>query len=150
MLLKQVGARVRGEGTTSSGARVVVSELRQRGVPLDGVRIADGSGLSAYDRLTARALAALLISAWSDATIKDAFVASLPIAGVSGTLEDRMTRAPAYANVYAKTGTTSTSSTLSGYVKTRYVFSILQNGYPVAWYYARRMQDRFATVLAGA
>jgi D-alanyl-D-alanine carboxypeptidase/D-alanyl-D-alanine-endopeptidase (penicillin-binding protein 4) len=150
MLLKQVGARVRGEGTTSSGARVVVSELRQRGVPLDGVRIADGSGLSAYDRLTARALAALLISAWSDATIKDAFVASLPIAGVSGTLEDRMTRAPAYANVYAKTGTTSTSSTLSGYVKTRYVFSILQNGYPVAWYYARRTQDRFATVLAGA
>jgi serine-type D-Ala-D-Ala carboxypeptidase/endopeptidase (penicillin-binding protein 4) len=150
MLLKQVGARVRGEGTTASGARVVVSELTQRGVPLDGVRIADGSGLSLYDRLTARAVAALLISAWSDATIKDPFVASLPIAGVSGTLEDRMTRAPAYAHVYAKTGTTSTSSTLSGYVRTRYVFSILQNGYPVSWYYARRTQDRFATVLAGA
>jgi serine-type D-Ala-D-Ala carboxypeptidase/endopeptidase (penicillin-binding protein 4) len=150
MLLKQVGARVRGEGTTASGARVVVSELKQRGVPLDGVKIADGSGLSAYDRLTARALAALLISVWSDTAIKDAFIASLPIAGVSGTLKDRMTRAPAYANVYAKTGTTSTSSTLSGYVRTRYVFSILQNGNPVAWYYARRTQDRFATILAGA
>jgi serine-type D-Ala-D-Ala carboxypeptidase/endopeptidase (penicillin-binding protein 4) len=148
MLLKHVGARVRGEGTTASGARVVRSELNQRGVPLDGVRIADGSGLSTYNRLTARALAALLISAWSDATIKDPFVASLPISGVSGTLKDRMTRAPAYANVYAKTGTTSTSSTLSGYVRTKYVFSILQNGYPVAWYYARRTQDRFATVLA--
>jgi serine-type D-Ala-D-Ala carboxypeptidase/endopeptidase (penicillin-binding protein 4) len=155
MLLKQVGAQVLGEGTTASGARVVVRELRQRGVPLDGVRIADGSGLSAYDRLTARALAALLISAWSEATIKDAlikdaFVASLPIAGVSGTLEDRMTRAPAFGNVYAKTGTTNTSSALSGYVRTRYVFSILQNGYPISWYYARRTQDRFATVLAGA
>jgi len=150
MLLKQVGARVRGEGTTASGARVVVRELNQRGVPLDGVRIADGSGLSTYDRLTARALAALLISVWSDATIKDPFVASLPIAGVSGTLKDRMTRAPAYGNVYAKTGTTSTSSTLSGYVRTRYVFSILQNGYPVSWYYARKTQDRFATILAGA
>jgi D-alanyl-D-alanine carboxypeptidase/D-alanyl-D-alanine-endopeptidase (penicillin-binding protein 4) len=150
MLLKQVGARIRGEGTTAAGARVVVRELNQRGVPLDGVRIADGSGLSTYDRLTARALAALLISAWSDATIKDPFVASLPIAGVSGTLKDRMRRAPAYANVYAKTGTTSTSSTLSGYVRTRYVFSILQNGNPVAWYYARKTQDRFATVLAGA
>jgi D-alanyl-D-alanine carboxypeptidase/D-alanyl-D-alanine-endopeptidase (penicillin-binding protein 4) len=150
MLLKQVGARIRSEGTTAAGARVVVSELAQRGVPLDGVTIADGSGLSAYDRLTARALAALLISAWSDATIKDAFVASLPVAGVSGTLEDRMTRWPAYGNVYAKTGTTNTSSTLSGYVRTRYVFSILQNGYPIAWWYARRTQDRFATVLAGA
>jgi D-alanyl-D-alanine carboxypeptidase/D-alanyl-D-alanine-endopeptidase (penicillin-binding protein 4) len=150
MLLKQVGARVRGEGTTAAGARVVVRELRQRGVPLDGVRIADGSGLSVYDRLTARALAALLISVWSDATIKDPFLASLPIAGVSGTLKDRMKRAPAYANVFAKTGTTSTSSTLSGYVRTRYVFSILQNGHPVAWYYARKTQDRFAKVLAGA
>ena len=150
MLLKQLGARIRGNGTTTAGTRVVVAELAERGVPLDGVRIADGSGLSRYDRLTARALAALLISAWSDATIKDPFVASLPIAGVSGTLEDRMTKPPAYANVYAKTGTTETASTLSGYVRTRYVFSILQNGYPIAWYYARKTQDRFATVLAGA
>jgi serine-type D-Ala-D-Ala carboxypeptidase/endopeptidase (penicillin-binding protein 4) len=114
------------------------------------VRIVDGSGLSRYDRLTARALAALLISAWSDAEIKDPFVASLPVAGVSGTLEDRMKRLPAYGNVRAKTGTTDTSSSLSGYVRTRYVFSILQNGYPIAWYYARRTQDRFAQVLAGA
>lgn len=150
MLLKQLGARMRGAGTTAAGARVVVRVLDQRGVPLDGVRIVDGSGLSRYDRLTARALAALLISAWSDLEIKNPFVASLPVAGVSGTLKDRMRSAPAYGNVYAKTGTTSTSSTLSGYVKTRYVFSILQNGYPVAWYYARRTQDRFATVLAGA
>lgn len=150
MLLKQIGARVRGNGTTAAGARVVTRELDQRGVPLDGVRIVDGSGLSSYDRLTARALAALLISAWSDAAIKDAFVASLPVAGVSGTLRDRMKKPPAYGNVYAKTGTTDTASTLSGYVRTRYVFAILQNGYPIAWYYARRTQDRFAQVLAGA
>lgn len=150
MLLKQLGARVRGAGTTAAGAGVVRTELSRRGVPLDGVRIVDGSGLSSYDRLTARALGALLISAWSDATIKEPFVASLPIAGVSGTLEDRMTKPPAYGNVYAKTGTTDTASTLSGYVRTRYVFSILQNGYPIAWYYARKTQDRFATVLAGA
>jgi serine-type D-Ala-D-Ala carboxypeptidase/endopeptidase (penicillin-binding protein 4) len=150
MLLKQLGARMRGAGTTAAGARVAVNVLDGRGVPLDGVRIVDGSGLSRYDRLTARALAALLIAAWSDPEIKDVFVASLPVAGVSGTLEDRMTRWPAYGKVRAKTGTTSTSSSLSGYVRTRYVFSILQNGYPVAWYYARKTQDRFATVLAGA
>jgi D-alanyl-D-alanine carboxypeptidase len=150
MLVKQLGARRRDEGTTAAGMRVVRSVLRERGVPLEGVRVVDGSGLSRYDRLTARAVVALLISAWSDPVVKMPFLRSLPVAGVSGTLSDRMTRAPARGNVYAKTGTTDVASALSGYVKTRYVFSILQNGYPIAWWYARRGQDRFATILAAA
>jgi serine-type D-Ala-D-Ala carboxypeptidase/endopeptidase (penicillin-binding protein 4) len=148
MLLKHVGAAVRGVGSTASGARVVRRVLRERGVPLDGVRIADGSGLSLYDRLTARALAALLISAWSDPAVKDPFVASLAVAGVDGTLEDRMTTGPARGRVRAKTGTTSTASALAGYVGSRYVFAILQNGRPIPWWYARRGQDRFAQILA--
>ena len=59
-----------------------------------------------------------------------------------------MTRAPAYRNVRAKTGTTDSASALSGYVRTRYVFSILQNGSPIPWWNARKAQDRFAQVLA--
>ena len=117
---------------------------------MTGLRIADGSGLSLYDRLTARALGELLISATSDSAIGSDFVASLPIAGVNGTLEDRMERLPAYRHVFAKTGTTDLASALSGYVRTRYVFSILQNGSPIPYYYARKAQDRFAQVLAGA
>jgi D-alanyl-D-alanine carboxypeptidase/D-alanyl-D-alanine-endopeptidase (penicillin-binding protein 4) len=150
MLLKQLGARIRGAGTTAAGARVVRAELRERGVTMDGVRIVDGSGLSRKDRLTARALAELLISAASDAEIGVAFVASLPVAGVNGTLKDRMESPPAYGTVYAKTGTTSRASALSGYVRTRYVFAILMNGDPVPWWYAQRSQDRFAQVLADA
>jgi serine-type D-Ala-D-Ala carboxypeptidase/endopeptidase (penicillin-binding protein 4) len=150
MLLKQIGKRVRGEGSTNAGAAVVRAELRQRGVTMTGVRIADGSGLSIYDRLTARAIGELLISARSDSAIGPDFVASLPIAGVNGTLEDRMEQPPAYHHVFAKTGTTDRASALSGYVRTRYVFSILQNGNPIPYYYARQSQDRFAQVLAGA
>jgi len=150
MILKHLGAQIRGAGTTYDGTRVVRTVLRERGVPLDGVRMADGSGLSVLDRLTARALAALLISAWSDPAVKASFVASLPLAGVDGTLEDRMTSGPAYRHVRAKTGTTSTASSLSGYVRRRFVFSILQNGRPIPWWYARRAQDRFAQILAGA
>jgi D-alanyl-D-alanine carboxypeptidase/D-alanyl-D-alanine-endopeptidase (penicillin-binding protein 4) len=150
MLMKLLGKRERGEGSTAAGAAVVRSELRQRIMHMDGVRIADGSGLSRYDRLTARAIGELLISAISDSEIDDAFVASLPVAGVSGTLKDRMERLPAYRHVFAKTGTTSRASALSGYVTTRYVFSILQNGNPIPYYYARQAQDRFAQVLAGA
>ena len=51
-------------------------------------------------------------------------------------------------NVVAKTGTTSIASALSGFVRDRYVFSVLQNGRPVSYLWARRDQDRFATVLA--
>jgi D-alanyl-D-alanine carboxypeptidase/D-alanyl-D-alanine-endopeptidase (penicillin-binding protein 4) len=76
-------------------------------------------------------------------------VASLPIAGVDGTLRDRMRSGPARRRVRAKTGTTFGASSLSGYVGSRYVFSILQNGSRIPWDNARRAQDRFAQVLAG-
>ena len=150
MLLKHLGKTQRGAGTTAAGARVVTNELRARRVPLRGVRVADGSGLSPYNRLTARALAALLTSAWRDPAVRAPFVTSLPIAGVDGTLEDRLERGPAYRRVRAKTGTTRGASALSGYVTSRYVFSVVQNGNPVSWLDARRAQNRFAQVLADA
>jgi serine-type D-Ala-D-Ala carboxypeptidase/endopeptidase (penicillin-binding protein 4) len=150
MLLKHLGARERGRGTTVAGAIVVRRVLADRGVPLQGVRIVDGSGLSVRDRLTAQALVALLISAWSDPAVRQSFRGSLAIAGVDGTLEDRMLSGPARGFVRAKTGTTSTASSLAGYVGVRYVFAILQNGRPLPWWHARRAQDRVAQILAGA
>jgi D-alanyl-D-alanine carboxypeptidase/D-alanyl-D-alanine-endopeptidase (penicillin-binding protein 4) len=150
ILLKQLGAHERGRGTTAAGAAVAFEELVERGVTTEGVRIVDGSGLSRYDRFTARALGELLISAGADAVIGESFVSSLPVAGRSGTLEDRMERPPALGTVRAKTGTTSRASTLSGYAGSRYIFSILMNGNPIPWWFARRGQDRFAQLLAGA
>jgi serine-type D-Ala-D-Ala carboxypeptidase/endopeptidase (penicillin-binding protein 4) len=146
--VKLLGALEANEGSTTAGARVVRQELRRRNVPLRGVVIADGSGLSAYDRLTPKTTARLLRSAFADGDISSAFVDSLPTAGVNGTLVDRMTSGPAYRNVYAKTGTTDSASALSGFVRSRYVFSILMNGSPIPWWYARQAQDRFAQVLA--
>lgn len=108
----------------------------------------DGSGLSPRNRLTAAALIGMLVAAWHDPVIRPAFVQSLAVAGVNGTLEDRMEAPPARGAVLAKTGTTSESSALSGYVRGRYAFAVLQNGRPVSHYWARRAQDRFAAVLA--
>jgi D-alanyl-D-alanine carboxypeptidase/D-alanyl-D-alanine-endopeptidase (penicillin-binding protein 4) len=150
MLLKHLGRKIRGAGTTYAGAVVVRNNLDRRGVPLRGVRIADGSGLSPYNRLTARAIGVLLISAWRDASIRAPLVDSLPIAGVDGTLADRMRTGAARGRVRAKTGTTFAASALSGYVGRRYVFSILQNGRPINYTRARRSQNRFAQVLARA
>ena len=150
LLLKQLGASTGGVGTTAGGAAQVRAALAATGIPLAGVRIADGSGLSPLDRLTARAVVGILEAAWDDPAIRPSFVAALAVAGRSGTLKDRLRTAPARGVVLAKTGTTALSSALSGFVRQRYVFSVLQNGNPISSWWARRAQDRFATVLAGA
>jgi D-alanyl-D-alanine carboxypeptidase/D-alanyl-D-alanine-endopeptidase (penicillin-binding protein 4) len=150
LLLKQLGTLVATPGTTAAGAAYVARTLSQAGIPLAGVRLADGSGLSLLDRATARELSALLRAAWTDPDVRPVFVAALPVAGVNGTLSDRMRRPPARGHVFAKTGTTSIASALSGFVRRRYIFSVLQNGNPVSPFWARRAQDRFATVLAAS
>ena len=148
ILLKHLGTLESGQGTTAAGALAVRNILAEYGVPMGGVRIADGSGLSRLNRLTATTLVHMLRSAWVSPDFRDSFFSSLPVAARSGTLERRMLRTPAAGRVRAKTGTTRESSALSGIVKDRYAFSILQNGAPVAHWSARRSQDRFAAILA--
>jgi D-alanyl-D-alanine carboxypeptidase/D-alanyl-D-alanine-endopeptidase (penicillin-binding protein 4) len=148
LLLKQLGAVDSAKGTSAAGAVAVRRVLHEAAVPLAGVRIVDGSGLSPRNRLTAAALIGILVGAWNEPTMRASFVHSLAVAGVNGTLEHRMERPPARRAVLAKTGTTSESSALSGYVRTRFAFAILQNGRPVSHFWARRAQDRFARVLA--
>jgi D-alanyl-D-alanine carboxypeptidase/D-alanyl-D-alanine-endopeptidase (penicillin-binding protein 4) len=148
LLLKQLGALTGATGTSAAGAAYVRSVLAEAGVPLEGVRIVDGSGLSLLDRFTTRALAAILRAAWDDPEARRVLFAALPVAGISGTLSHRMRWLPARGNVRAKTGTTWEASALSGFVRRRYVFSVLQNGNPVSSFWARRAQDRFATALA--
>ena len=148
LLLKQLGAVVLDRGTSAGGASVVMQTLAEGGVPTTGVRIVDGSGLSQLDRLTANAVAAILRAAWNDQAVRPAFVAALPVAGVNGTLQDRLRTPVTRGRVLAKTGTTSDASALSGYVSTRFVFTVLQNGHPLQSWWARRAQDRFVQVLA--
>jgi D-alanyl-D-alanine carboxypeptidase/D-alanyl-D-alanine-endopeptidase (penicillin-binding protein 4) len=148
MLLKQLGAVQGDTGSTAAGVGVATGLLAAAGVPLDGLRIVDGSGLSLYDRWTPTALVTLLRAMWDDPGVRPELLASLPVAGLTGTLHNRMRKGPARGLVRAKTGTTSRASALSGFVGDRYAFSVLENGWPVWWTYARRSQDRFATVLA--
>jgi D-alanyl-D-alanine carboxypeptidase/D-alanyl-D-alanine-endopeptidase (penicillin-binding protein 4) len=150
VLLKHVGAVEGGGGTTKAGTAVVRGVLAEADVPLAGVRFVDGSGLSLLDRLTAQALVAILEAAWNDPLLRGSFLASLAVAGRRGTLEDRMRGGPAAGRVFAKTGTTSLASTLSGYADGRYAFAILHNGPPLSSWWCRTAQDRFATALVRA
>ncbi len=150
LLLKQLGAYNGFAGTSATGAAEVRQDLAANDVPLAGVRLLDGSGLSPYDRLTTRAVVGILRAAWLDETIRQPFFAALAVSGLSGTMRDRLRYPPARGAVAAKTGTTSLASALSGYVRKRYVFSVLQNGHPISYWWARRAQDRFVTVLAAS
>jgi D-alanyl-D-alanine carboxypeptidase/D-alanyl-D-alanine-endopeptidase (penicillin-binding protein 4) len=150
MLLKEVGA-VQGNGGSAAAGLVVTRRLlTDAGVRLTGVRMVDGSGLSLLDRWTPDGLATLLRTMWDDPDLRPYVVPALPIAGETGTLDDRMRKGPARGFVRAKTGTTDNSSALSGFVGDRYVFSILENGHPVRTRFAEASQNRFAQVLARA
>jgi D-alanyl-D-alanine carboxypeptidase/D-alanyl-D-alanine-endopeptidase (penicillin-binding protein 4) len=127
---------------------VVRRVLGEAGFPRRGLRIVDGSGLSTLDRLTAGSLVAILQTAWEDAKLRKPFFSLLAVSGKNGTMKKRLETPPARGHVHAKTGTTNEASSLSGYVKGRYAFSILHNGRPLATWYAKQAEDRFVTVLA--
>jgi len=146
MLLKQLGAVAEGRGTTSAGARVVLATLAETGIPTQGLRLADGSGLSSLDRLTPAAIVGILHAAWLSDSLRAPFVQSLAVASISGTMRNRLPQLR--GAVRAKTGTTDLATALSGLVRERYAFAVLENGNPVAYWAARLAQDRFVTALA--
>ncbi len=93
MLLKEVGAVQGSGGSSAAGIAVERRLLGAAGVPLAGVRMVDGSGLSLLDRWTPLGLATLLRTMWQDSDLHPYLVPALPIAGETGTLEHRMRQA---------------------------------------------------------
>ena len=100
----------------ATDARNVTKRLISRlGLGRFPYRIADGSGLSLYNYVSAELETMLLRYAFLHPDIFDTLLPALPVAGVDGTLKKRMTSGPAYANVCAKTGTLTGISSLAGY-----------------------------------
>ena len=151
-LFRVLGAVKGGGGTYAAGYAVARPFFQSLGLDTDTLSLADGSGLSRRNLVTARAVARLLVAMHGKPDWR-AFYDSLPIAGVDGTLRRRMIGTPAAANVHAKTGSLTGASCLSGYVTARdgnlYVFSLLMNNFPGATAPARAAQDDFAEWLAG-
>lgn len=112
------------------GSAVAKRELSKLGVNPNSFYFADGSGLSRKNVATPRAFVETLTAMYS-APNRDIFFASLPTAGVSGTLRNRMKQTPVQGIVHAKTGTLTGVRALSGYMEhPQYgtlVFSILAN-----------------------
>ena len=117
-------------------------------------RVADGSGLSALNRLTPVGIVALLrgMRDHPSRATRDAFVNSLPVGGRTGTLKRRYRSGDARGNVRAKTGYISGVRTLSGYVTAAnghtLAFSLLCNNYTVPTSRVNQAQDQIVEMLA--
>ncbi|MBE5394424.1 D-alanyl-D-alanine carboxypeptidase/D-alanyl-D-alanine-endopeptidase [Brevibacillus borstelensis] len=150
MLLKTLGAVKRGEGSSSAGVEVVQETLSTLGVETN-FDMVDGSGLTRYNLISARHIADVLEGMTKHAAYQE-YLDSLPIAGVDGTLKNRMKGTAAENNARAKTGTLTGVSSLSGYVQTKdgqkLVFSIVINGYAPKSEYMTAIQDRIVSALA--
>jgi len=154
--LLKASARARfGRGTVEGGARLVQELARKLGVDPEPLAIVDGSGLSRLDQVTPEFLAALL--AWSyDQPWRDDFVRCLPISGVDGTLDKRMTEPAMQYRVRAKTGFISQVSALSGYAMAGdgddqevFAFSILVNGFKGPNAEMKKLQDDLCRAIVG-
>lgn len=111
-------ALARSPAGKSTPAETVAAVLSAWGAESADVVAADGSGLSRYDLTSAAALDAVLSHMFLSPQHREPWVASLPIAGVDGTLERRMKGTPAEGRVHAKTGSLAYVRTLSGYART--------------------------------
>jgi D-alanyl-D-alanine carboxypeptidase/D-alanyl-D-alanine-endopeptidase (penicillin-binding protein 4) len=154
LILRTLGReRTVGSQNTSeaAGVEVVKRFLSEAGINPGEVLMADGSGLSRRDLITANATTQLL-TYMSRHRYGSVFRDALPIAGVDGTLAKRMKGTPAQGNARAKTGTIETVATLSGYVTSaageRLVFSVLLNNYPESSGARRVFTDDLAVLLA--
>lgn len=127
-MLCRLGKQATGKKyiSESDGITEINKLLTQLGYAPDQYRIADGCGLSNYDYLSPQLLVDALKFAYSKADIYPILYESLPIAGVDGTLKNRMKDTPAYQNVRAKTGSYTAINTLAG-------FLTMQNGHRVAF-----------------
>lgn len=117
-LAKTLGSVSGQKGNYESAKDVILESLAPLGVNKKELVYKDGSGLSDYDAVTPNLLATIL-SGIRKTPLFPIFYDSLPIAGLDGTLQNRMTGTSAEGNVHAKTGFVSDVRSLSGYVTSK-------------------------------
>ena len=158
-LLRTLGAYVyRGvdlpTGSALAGYAAMEPFLERIGVAPERFRVADGSGLSALNRLTPDGIVRLLrgMHEHADRATREAFYHSLPLGGFTGTIRNRYRSGDARGNVRAKTGYISGARTLSGYVTSAsgdlIAFSLLCNNYTVRTSRVNQAQDQIVELLA--
>ena len=132
-LLKELGKRYKNESSTSSGIEVVSDFLKNAGIKTEGLFIEDGSGLSPLNAVNTRELVNLLIYMKRSGKYFKEYYASLPYAGVEGTLKGWFMDPVFDSRLKAKSGSMTRVRNYAGYFSTvsgrNMVFSIIVNNY---------------------
>jgi D-alanyl-D-alanine carboxypeptidase/D-alanyl-D-alanine-endopeptidase (penicillin-binding protein 4) len=149
MLVKELDRQYGGPGLTAGGTARVVEEIARLGVPVDGVRLADGSGLDVNNRATCRALlGALNLSKRAPFSVLDS---GLAIAGHTGTLAKRYVGSPADTRLAAKTGWINGCAAMVGRIapvgpQPVRRFALIVNG-RFGWPAAQALEDKIVDIL---
>lgn len=150
-LIKVIGYEIENYGTISNGVEACEDIFNDMGINADNISIFDGSGLSRMNMVTPNQIITLLNYMYRSDDFQH-FYNSLPIAGVDGTLANRMRKTRAQNNVRAKTGFVYSVRALSGYIftgdKEPVAFSIIANNFTVPVVLADNIQDLVCNRLA--
>ncbi len=153
LTLRTLGKLLGADGSFVQGTRVVRAFLLSAGVRPDDFFFYDGSGLSPDDLTTPRALSGLLVYAARQPWAAD-FRATLPVAGVDGSLLARFAHSHLKGTMAAKTGTLAEAHALSGYLTARtgrtLAFSLIVNDRYPGSDAERNLLDKLAEVIAAA
>jgi len=139
--------------TADSGIQLINQMIDSIGLNYEDYRLVDGSGVSHYNVVSAELLTAILkYFYFHQPDLFNYLYDSFPIAGVDGTMENRMRKTSAFKNVRAKTGTLSGVSCISGYVKSKnnhqLAFSIMMQNFVGSSKLARELQDDICEILS--
>ena len=150
-LLKTIGLETMGYGSAQNGITSEYNLFKDMGINPEGMNVVDGSGLSRLNLVTARQIVSLLSYMYKSKYFIP-FYNSLPIAGVDGTLGDRMQNSRAQGRIRAKPGFLENVRALSGFALTGdnepVAFSIIVNNYNVPVKLAENIQDLVCLRLA--
>jgi D-alanyl-D-alanine carboxypeptidase/D-alanyl-D-alanine-endopeptidase (penicillin-binding protein 4) len=132
LVLRAVGRARRNVGSFEAGIAEMKTFLTEAGIDPAGYNLMDGSGLSRLDLVTPSTVIKLLRYMYQS-PLRDKWISILPVGAQDGTLSSRFGATPAAGRVFAKTGTLSHVSALSGYLQRPegnwVAFSILVNNY---------------------
>jgi D-alanyl-D-alanine carboxypeptidase len=152
-LFKTIGATASGtQGNAFYSTQAVLDFIDDNGIFAKGTAVVDGSGISRFNQITTGAIAGLLEKMYFDLKNFEDYYNSLSIAGVDGTLRNRMKMTAAENNFHGKTGTLNGVTSIAGYITTKkdedLVISMIFEYQKGSQYLHKSLEDEIIEVLA--
>ncbi len=151
-MLKLIGAKVKGLGSTENGIAAVSDFWRERGLDMQGFFMKDGCGLSARNGVSAKTFAEIMRKMYLDKKTFNDFYNQLAIAGLTGTLKNFCKNSSAQNNMRAKSGSMNRIRSYTGYVTIKsgktLSFSVIVNNYTCSGYMMKKKLETLLIALA--